>query len=202
MIGKLTGRVDEKTAESVIIDVQGVGYVVSCGAATLEKLPARGEIVSLTIETHVRDDAIRLYGFASAAEREWFRLLQSVQGVGAKVALSVLSVAPGDLLPRAIAAGDKALIGKAAGVGPKLAQRIVAELKEKVPGIAIVAPLPAARGTAREKPQPAAEAVSALVNLGYGQLEAADAIAAAIGANGAAARVEELIRMGLKELAR
>lgn len=203
MIGKLTGRVDEVSEDFVIIDVNGVGYVATCAASTLEKLPARGEIVSLIIETHVREDAIRLFGFTNAEERDWFRLLQNVQGVGAKVALSVLTVLPPADLARAIALGDKASVGKASGVGPKLAARITAELKEKVPAISLAAPALERKGHASRGPQgPLAEAVSALVNLGYPHLQAADAVTTALAEHGNDASVSILIRAGLKELAR
>lgn len=203
MIGKLTGRVDEVGEDFVILDVNGVGYVATCASATLEKLPARGEVVSLIIETHVREDAIRLFGFSSGEERDWFRLLQDVQGVGAKVALSVLTVLPPGDLARAIALGDKGSVGKANGVGPKLAARIVAELKEKVPAISLAAPALERKGHASRGPQgPLAEAVSALVNLGYPHLQAADAVTTASAEHGADASVSVLIRAGLKELAR
>lgn len=203
MIGKLTGRVDEVSADHALIDVNGVGYIAFCGAGTLGKL-VRGDFVSLHIETQVREDAIRLFGFATVDERDWFRLLQTVQGVGAKVALAVLSIAAPSEISRSIALQDKSLIGRAAGVGPKLAARIVSELKDKVPAM-IVLPPPAAAGgraPARGPQGPAAEAVSALVNLGYAHLEAADAVTAALAAHGEQAKLDVLIREGLKELAR
>jgi holliday junction DNA helicase RuvA len=203
MIGKLTGRVDEIGDDFVILDVNGVGYVAMCAGPTLEKLPARGEHASLVIETHVREDAIRLFGFATSDERDWFRLLQTVQGVGAKVALAVLSVCPPVDLARAIALGDKSTVGRASGVGPKLAARIVSELKEKVPAISIVAPALERKGQVGRGPQgPVAEAVSALVNLGYPHLQAADAVSSAMSEHGLDAPLSTLIRAGLKELAR
>ena len=140
MIGKLRGLIDSYHDDHVILDVNGVGYVVQCSARTLQNLPRVGEAASLAIETQVREDAIRLFGFNSESERDWFRLLQSVQGVGAKVALAILGVlAPGDLAS-AIALQDKAMVARAPGVGPKLAARIVAELKDKAPAFGSVDP--------------------------------------------------------------
>ena len=133
MIGKLRGVVDSVDAEALILDVNGVGYLVSASARTLRALPAAGEAVELLVETHVREDAIRLYGFLTAAERDWFRLLQNVQGVGAKVALGILGVLSADALSAAIARQDKAAMARAPGVGPKLAARLVLELKDKAP---------------------------------------------------------------------
>ena len=129
MIGKLTGAVDSQTLDSAILDVQGVGYLVHCSSRTLAALPASGGRVSLLIDTHVREDMIRLYGFATEAERDWFRLMQGVQGVGAKVALAILGVLSTDALALAVAGGDRTAVARASGVGPKLAARIVAELK-------------------------------------------------------------------------
>ncbi len=133
MIGKLRGIVDSFDADELILDVNGVGYLVSASARTLRALPPRGETAELLIETHVREDAIRLYGFLTAAERDWFRLLQSVQGVGAKVALGILGALTADALSAAIARQDKAMMARAPGVGPKLAARLVLELKDKAP---------------------------------------------------------------------
>ena len=203
MIGKLTGRVDQVSLNAVIVDIGGVGYEVTVGARTLTMLPPVGETISLAIDTHVREDEIRLYGFATDHERAWFRALQTVQGVGAKVALSVLSTLSAADLSNAVALQDKAQVSRAPGVGPKVAARIVAELKDKMPtlapalrpggGLAPVAVLP--EGLA------ARDAVSALTNLGYAHGEAAAAISAAVGKAGREARAEELIRLGLKELA-
>ena len=202
MIGKLTGRLHHAALNAVIIDVGGVGYEVTLGARTLTSLPPVGEIVTLAIDTHVREDEIRLYGFASEHERAWFRALQTVQGVGAKVALAVLGTLSADDLANAVALQDKGSVSRAPGVGPKVAARIVAELKDKMPslapairpgGLAPVAVLP--EGLA------ARDAVSALTNLGYAHGEAAAAISAAIGKAGRDARPEDLIRLGLKELA-
>jgi Holliday junction DNA helicase RuvA len=205
MIAKLKGIIDGYGEDFVIVDVNGVGYLVHCSARTLQALPAQGEPVTLAIETHVREDAIRLFGFESEVEREWFRLLQTVQGVGAKVALSVLgTLRPADLA-NAVALRDKAMVARAPGVGPKVAERIVTELKDKVPAFANVDPAVVRLSGAveeRRAPQPVADAVSALVNLGYGQPQAAAAIAAATRSAGDGADAARLIRLGLKELSR
>jgi len=205
MIGKLKGVIDSYGEDCIIVDVGGVGYVVHCSTRTLQALPAAGEAVTLAIETHVREDQIRLFGFLSDAEREWFRLLQTVQGVGTRVALSVLStLKPGDLAS-AVATRDKGMIARAPGVGPKVAERIVTELKDKAPAFASVDPAVVRLSGAfdeRRAPQPVADAVSALVNLGYGEPQALAAIAAAARSAGEAADVAKLIRLGLKELAK
>jgi holliday junction DNA helicase RuvA len=205
MIGKLKGVIDAYGENFVIVDVHGVGYEVHCSARTLQTMPAQGEAVTLAIETHVREDQIRLFGFLSDLEREWFRLLQTVQGVGAKVALSILStLRPADLAS-AIAVRDKAMITRAPGVGPKVAERIVTELKDKAPAYSTVDPaVIKLSGAVDEKraPQPVSDAVSALVNLGYGQPQAAAAIAAASRTAGEGADARQLIRLGLKELAK
>ena len=205
MIGKLKGIIDSYGEDHIIVDVNGVGYVVHCSARTLQALPAQGEPVALAIETHVREDQIRLFGFLSDVEREWFRLLQTVQGVGTKVALSILStLRPADLAS-AIALRDKAMIARSPGVGPKVAERIVTELKEKAPKYAEIDPAVVRLAGAveeRRAPQPVADAVSALVNLGYGQPQAAAAIAAAAREAGEGAETARLIRLGLKELAK
>ncbi|MFZ1109590.1 MAG: Holliday junction branch migration protein RuvA [Rhodomicrobium sp.] len=209
MIGKLRGVVDAVGADHAVIDVGGVGYEVVCSSRTLTALPPPGEPATLSIETHVREDAIKLYGFLSEAERGWFRLLQSVQGVGAKVALSILSTLDAGQLANAIALQDKSMVSRAPGVGPKVALRIVNELSNKAPPLALsmAAPapqagLPGGSRPASLSPSAAAEAVSALVNLGYAPLQANAAISAALAKLGEAARVEDLIRLGLKELAR
>ena len=205
MIGKLRGLVDSYGEDFVILDVNGVGYVVHCSARTLQRLPKAGEAAELSIETHVREDMIRLYGFRSDAEREWFRLLQTVQGVGSKVALGVLSVLEPGALASALATGDKGAVARAPGVGPRLAARIVAELKDKAPAFAPVDPtLVALVGAVEDKsaPQPVADAISALVNLGYPQIRASAAVAAALKEAGEGAEVKALIRLGLRELAR
>ena len=205
MIGKLKGVVDTYGEDFVILDVHGVGYVVHCSSRTLQALPAEGEAAVLSIETHVREDQIRLFGFLSDVEREWFRLLQTVQGVGTKVALAVLSTLPPADLASAVAMRDKAMVARAPGVGPKVAERIVTELKDKAPAYASIDPAVARlSGALDEKraPQPVADAVSALVNLGYGQPQAAAAVAAAVTAAGDGADTARLIRLGLKELAK
>jgi Holliday junction DNA helicase RuvA len=205
VIGKLRGVIDAYGEDFVIVDVQGVGYVVHCSARTLQSLPSTGEAATLSIETHVREDMIRLYGFRSDAEREWFRLLQTVQGVGAKVALGILSALDPGSLGSAIATGDKASVSRGPGVGPKLAARIVAELKDKAPAFAPVDPaLIRLSGAVEDKraPQPVSDAVSALVNLGYAQVQASAAIAAALKQAGDEAEAKTLIRLGLRELAR
>jgi Holliday junction DNA helicase RuvA len=205
MIGKLKGVIDSYGEDFVIVDVGGVGYQVHCSARTLQALPAQGDAVTLAIETYVREDLIRLFGFHSDVEREWFRLLQTVQGVGARVALSVLgTLKPADLAT-AVATRDKAMIARSPGVGPKVAERIVNELKDKAPAWSNVDPaVIRLAGALDEKraPQPVADAVSALVNLGYAQPQAAAAIAAASRAAGEGSDAASLIRLGLKELSR
>jgi Holliday junction DNA helicase RuvA len=198
MIAKLTGVIDSKTAEAAIVDVGGVGYQVFCSTRSLERLPAAGGAVSLFVETHVREDHIHLYGFIDAAEREWFRLLTTVQGVGAKLALAILGVLSSNDLVQAVAAQDKTSLTRAPGVGPKLAGRIVAELRDKVGGIAL-GPV-AAVAAATEAKGPVADAVSALVNLGYRRAEAFGAVAEAAKRLGPNAALDALIRAGLKEL--
>ena len=205
MIGKLKGVIDAYGEDYVIVDVHGVGYVVHCSARTLQKLPPVGEAAALTIETHVREDMIRLYGFRSDDERDWFRLLQSVQGVGTRVALGILSVLEPAQLAAAIATADRATVARGPGVGPKLAARIVAELKDKAPAYAPMDPALIRFTDAvedRSAPQPVSDAVSALVNLGYPQVQATAAIAAALKSAGEAAEAKTLIRLGLRELAR
>ena len=205
MIGKLKGIIDSYGEDFVVLDVQGVGYLVHCSARTLQALPGTGEAATLAIETHVREDQIRLFGFTSDLEREWFRLLQTVQGVGAKVALSVLgTLKPGDLAS-AIAIGDKATIRRTPGVGAKVAERIVIELKDKAPAYSDLDPAVIRLSGAlddKRAPRPVLDAVSALVNLGYGQPQAAAAIAAASRSAGEGAETAQLIRMGLKELSK
>ncbi len=204
MIGKLKGVIDSYGDDFVILDVHGVGYVVSCSVRTLQNLPRPGEAAALAIETQVREDSIRLFGFTSDAERDWFRLLQTVQGVGAKVALAILGIlGPGDLAS-AIALQDKAMVARASGVGPKLAARIVAELKDKAPAFGSVDPKIAqlaGEDEAKAAPKPVQDAISALVNLGYGRPQAAAAVAASVKALGEGAETSALIRRGLKELA-
>jgi holliday junction DNA helicase RuvA len=205
MIGKLKGIIDSYGDDHIILDVNGVGYLVHCSARTLQALPATGEPVVMAIETHVREDQIRLFGFLLDGEREWFRLLQTVQGVGTKVALSILgTLNPADLAS-AIALRDKAMVARSPGVGPKVAERIVTELKDNAPAYAELDPAVVRLSgelDARRAPQPVSDAVSALVNLGYGQPQAAAAIAAASRAAGEGADTKSLIRLGLKEIGR
>jgi Holliday junction DNA helicase RuvA len=205
MIGKLRGVIDSYGEDFVVLDVGGVGYQVHCSARTLQALPPPGEAASLSIDTYVREDVIRLYGFASELEREWFRLLMTVQGVGAKVALAVLGVLKPADLATAIALSDKAEIARAPGVGKKLAERITIELRDKAPAYSNVDPAIVtlqADLAERRAPQPVTDAVSALVNLGYAQLQASAAIATAARVAGKEVPTETLIRLGLKELAK
>lgn len=204
MIAKLTGRLDEAGRDYAVIDVGGVGYRVRCSARTLAALPAAGGAVSVTTEMHVREDAIELFGFAEMAERDWFRLLTTVQGVGARIALAILSALPAGELARAIATGDRAMLTRADGVGPKLATRIATELKDKVASLAAVpAAADGAAGAAIvASGGAAADAASALVNLGYRRAEAEAAIARAAAKVGDGASVEAMIAQALRELAR
>jgi len=203
MIGKLRGVVDGLEEEGLILDVGGVGYLVAASARTLRALPPPGQQVELLIETHVREDAIRLYGFLTAAERDWFRVLQSVQGVGAKVALGILGALTADALSTAIARQDKAMMARAPGVGPKLAARLVLELKDK-------APTPSASDfgatdvsveSGAKLSKAADDAILALVGLGYARAQAAAAVARCSATLGGEAQTAALIRAGLKELA-
>lgn len=205
MIGKLRGKIDAIGESHVIIDVGGVGYEVSCSSRTLRNLTA-GEEASLAIDTHVREDAIRLYGFTSESERSWFRTLQTIQGVGAKVALAVLGVlAPSDLAS-AIALANWQAVEQAPGVGKKLALRIVAELKDKAPALSVAGlnvPASTGKGAAASAENLAmSEAISALINLGYQPMQASQAVASASKELGADADTAKLIRRGLREMAR
>jgi Holliday junction DNA helicase RuvA len=206
MIGKLKGIVDAIGEGHIIIDVNGVGYEVQASARTLRALQM-GQEASLAIETHVREDAIRLFGFTSEVERAWFRTLQTIQGVGAKVALAVLGTLSPQDLANAIALQNWAAVEQSPGVGKKLAQRIVAELKDKAPalsvaGLNVPAALAGKAGTTPPRGDAAAEAISALTNLGYQPALASQAVAAAMAELGEAADTPKLIRRGLKELAR
>jgi len=208
VIGKLTGLIDSTGEDWAIVDVAGVGYLAFCSARTLGQLQGVSGPVSLLIETHVREDHIHLYGFADRAERDWFRLLSTVQGVGAKMALAILSSLPPEQLTQAIAAQDKTALTRANGVGPKIAGRIAAELRDKVGSIALgpgaalgnggdavagVAPVGGLAGAGED-------AVSALVNLGYRRVDAFGAVARVSRTLGESAPLEELIRAGLKDL--
>lgn len=206
MIARLSGLLDSVSETACIVDVGGVGYLVYCSGRTLRGLPRPGEAVRLHVETHVREDHIHLYGFLAEAERGWFNLLQTVQGVGARVALGILSSLSPDELFRAIASADKTTLNRCDGVGPKLAARLVTELKDKVGGIALGPVAMAGGGTAEaaaatEGTGAVADALSALVNLGYRRADAFGAVTAAARALGSEANVQALIRAGLKELA-
>jgi len=205
MIGRLKGKVEALGESHLILDVNGVGYEVQASARTLRNLK-HGEDAILTIDTHVREDAIRLYGFSSEVERSWFRTLQTVQGVGAKVSLAVLSVLSAQDLQNAIALGNWGAVQQAQGVGKVVAQRIVAELKNKAPALSGLTPAGAAgHGPAGENSahgNAAAEAMSALTNLGYGPADASRAVAVAAKELGESADTAKLIRRGLKELSR
>ena len=203
MIAKLKGIVDSVDTDSAVIDVGGVGYLVSASSRTLRDIVAGGEATML-VETIVREDAIALYGFLETAERDWFRILTTVQGVGARVALSILSTLAPDEIARAIAAQDRATLSRPAGVGPKLAARLATELKDKAAAFGVM-PAPA-RATDTAAPAVAAsvneDAVSALVNLGYRRVEAFGAVARVTQRLGPDAPLDAVIRGGLQELAR
>jgi Holliday junction DNA helicase RuvA len=205
MIAKLTGILDSAREGQAVIDVNGVGYLVFCSARTLASLPPRGQAASLAIETHVREDHIHLYGFANDAEREWFKLLTTVQGVGAKVGLAILSVLSPTEIAQAIVAGDRTAVARADGVGPKLAQRVVTELKDKAGSIGLSHGMPIAATFGKpaegaEEDAELADAVSALVNLGYKRVEAFGAVSNASRKLGRKVAAADLIRAGLKEL--
>jgi Holliday junction DNA helicase RuvA len=218
MIGKLTGRVDYKGSDHVLLDVNGVGYVVYCSDRTLAGLPGRGEVAALFTELLVREDLLQLFGFPTLYDREWHRLLISVQGVGAKAAMAILGTLGAEGVARAISLGDAAAVKAAQGVGPKLAQRVVMELKDKAPGVMAMGgevlealgdapaaspsgqPDIAAPPKARPSSSSQAEALSALKNLGYAPAEAAMAVAQAAG-DDSAAETPALIRAALRLLA-
>ncbi|MEL7465119.1 MAG: Holliday junction branch migration protein RuvA [Pseudomonadota bacterium] len=224
MIGKVSGRVDYVAEDHVLIEAAGVGYEVYCSTRTLTALPGPGEVAALYTSMLVREDLMQLFGFRTREEREWHRLLTSVQGVGAKVGLAILGALGPEGAGRAITLGDAAAVKAAPGVGPKLAQRIVNELKGKAPalmalggasaeeaeaGEVIEAPSPAPKrakapkedGAAKARAAARADAMSALVNLGYGEGEAAQAVAT-VEAEGEAMDGPALIRAALKTLAR
>ncbi len=203
MIGKLKGIVETIGDDIALIDVNGVCYEAHCSGRTLQALPRVGEAAVLFIEMIVREDMIRLYGFSSETEKLWFKLLMTVQGVGSRVALGILSTLSPSDLSSAIALQDKAMVGRAPGVGPKLAQRIVSELKGKVPAIgaidAGVIGLQTALGEGAAGSN-VSDAVSALVNLGYAQAQASGAVARVVAKEGEDTATEKLIRLGLREL--
>ena len=204
MIAKLSGVIDQVEQDAVVIDVGGVGYLAFCSTATISRLPPPGSPARLLIETHVREDHIHLYGFADVAERDWFRRLTTVQGVGARLALAILSATAPEQLTLAILAQDKVALARAEGVGPRLAARIVNELRDKITGIAALIPTSSVLASAVPEGAsgPAADAVPALVNLGYGRADAFGAVAAAAQRLGNGADTGVLIRAGLQELAR
>lgn len=200
MIAKLTGHLDSAAADHAVIDVGGVGYLVSASVRTLAALPAAGEPATLHIETHVREDAIQLFGFSTEEERGWFRLLQSVQGVGARVALAILSALTAEELQAAIAGQDKAMVGRASGVGPKLAGRIVNELKDKAgPAIGGAPAVSLATGSGGGL---AADAEAALTALGFRPHAAAKFVRETVDELGPEMKVEEIVRAALKKAAR
>ncbi|MBF0563270.1 MAG: Holliday junction branch migration protein RuvA [Alphaproteobacteria bacterium] len=209
MIAKLRGIVDSRGEDWAVLDVGGVGYLCSCSSRTLGRLPVPGDAVSLLVDTHVREDAIQLYGFFDVTERDWFRLLTTVQGVGGRVALALLSAFTPESLALAISAEDRAGLTRAAGVGPRLAARLITELKEKVGGLAMTgtrgAPASTTPAVVSERVdatrEAAADAVSALVNLGYGRAEAFGAVSRAMSGAGGG-DVQVLVRAALKEFAR
>ncbi len=203
MIGKLKGIVEARGDDFVLIDVNGVCYVVYCSSRTLGALPGTGEACSVFTEMMVREDMIRLHGFATEGEKAWFGLLLGVQGVGARVALAILSTLSPSEISSAIALQDKAMMGRAPGVGPKLAQRLITELKGKVPEIGGLEAgelgLQSALGEG-QAPANVADAVSALSNLGYSSAQASAALAKIVAREGDETSTEKLIRLGLKEL--
>lgn len=213
MIGKLSGIIDIIDSDHLILDVSGVGYVISASARTLSKIGTHGDAASLLITTNVREDAITLYGFADAAEQQWFKLLTSVQGVGAKAGLSILAACPAEQLGFAIAAQDKAVLTRADGVGPKLATRILTELKDKAAkmdltmGAQSVTSVQAGSDAPMTNPKSAEmasnvdqDAVSALTNLGYASSDAYQAVSSAKSKADEQDNLQELIRLALKEL--
>ncbi len=204
MIGKLIGTLDSISGHHVILDVNGVGYIVACSTRTLRQMGPLKSSVALLIETHVREDAINLYGFVDTEEQDWFRLLTTVQGVGSKVGLAILSSLSPEQLGQTIAAQDKSTLTQADGVGPKLALRIVTELKDKVPAF-MARPIPL-HGTKEaalaDMNNVVKDALSALLNLGYRRVEAFAAVNAANHRLGAKAKLDELIRLSLSELSR
>ena len=199
MIASLTGVLETVAEDFAVVDVSGVGYLVFCSGRTLANLPQPGEPVRFVVETHVREDHINLYGFAEAGERDWFRLLTSVQGVGAKVALAILSAIGSEELIQAVAAQDQTVVSRANGVGPKLAGRIVLELKDKVGGL-VPSGLSASVRGAPSSGDESEDAISALVNLGFQRTDAFGAVVRAGEKIGEKAGVDDLIRVGLQEL--
>lgn len=202
MIGKLKGTIDEIGEDFILLDVHGVCYVVYCSARTLGTIGSSGEALTLYVETYVREDQLKLFGFVTMLEKEWFTILQSVQGVGAKVALAILSTLSASELANAIALQDKAMVARAPGIGPKVAQRVVSELKNKVPTAGLSEPDLALKQDLGDGVAASAvtDAVSALANLGYSREQAAGAVSAAVRQAGEEAESATLIRLGLREL--
>lgn len=200
MIAKLTGLLDTQGDDWVVIDVGGVGYMVFCSGRTLSSLPATGTTVALSIDTHVREDHIHLYGFSDEVERDWFRLLTTVQGVGARVALAILTVLNPDNLADAVLSQDRAMLTQAPGVGPKLGQRIVNELKDRAGGLFVVRPAAFAASAEGGAAAAITDATSALINLGYPRAEAFGAVSEAARRLGDDLALDDLIRGGLREL--
>lgn len=203
MIGKLSGVIDEIIENYILLDVQGVGYQIFCSPRTLSRIGQKGDPASLLIDTNVREDAITLFGFPDKAEQQWFRLLTSVQGVGAKAAMAILGVTPSDQLGFAIASGDKAALTRADGVGPKIAMRILTELKDKAGKIDLQSVPQTQTAQANDIPTNNSidqDAVSALVNLGYGRSDAFAAVSQAKTKSNDNENLQDIIRLALKEL--
>ncbi len=200
MIAKLTGLLDSQGDDWLVIDVGGVGYMVFCSGRTLSSLPSAGATVALSIDTHVREDHIHLYGFADQIERDWFRLLTTVQGVGARVALAILTVLSPDNLADAVISQDRAMLTQAPGVGPKLGQRIVNELKDRAGDLTVVRPAAFAAAAEGDAAAAIGDATSALINLGYQRAEAFGAVSEAARRLGDDPALDDLIRGGLREL--
>lgn len=200
MIAKLTGLLDSQGDDWLVIDVGGVGYMVFCSGRTLSSLPSAGATVALSIDTHVREDHIHLYGFADQIERDWFRLLTTVQGVGARVALAILTVLSPDNLADAVISQDRAMLTQAPGVGPKLGQRIVNELKDRAGDLTVVRPPAFAAAAEGGAAAAIGDATSALINLGYQRAEAFGAVSEAARRLGDDPALDDLIRGGLREL--
>ena len=203
MIGRLKGLLEDKGDSWVLVDVNGVGYLVEVSSRLLGNLPAIGEPVVLSVETYVREDQLRLFGFADENEKSLFKLLMGVQGVGAKVALAIQGVLSGDELAQAIAAQDKAMVARAPGVGPKVAQRIVQELKDKMPETSFAGVAAFAEAEDGAAKRASRTPLSALENLGYARAQAHQAVMGALQQAGdAEPKTEDLIRLALKELGR
>ena len=200
MIAKLTGLIDSQGDDWVVIDVGGVGYMVFCSGRTLSSLPPAGARTALSIDTHVREDHIHLYGFVDNVERDWFRLLTTVQGVGARVALAILTVLSPDSLADAVISQDRAMLTQAPGVGPKLGQRIVNELKDKAGDLTVVRPAAFAAAAEGGAAVAIGDATSALINLGYQRAEAFGAVSEAARDLGDDPALDDLIRGGLRAL--